>query len=201
MGPELGIAGIVALAVLNMGFLVWMVSSTYKKCPPNQAMIVSGMLAADAMGNTSKVFIGGGSTVFPVIQECRYLSLECIPVELDPATAYITSDGSQLKFKAIAQVKVKPDSVSVLTAAEHFLDSARTAETLKEILLGQTRALAGTMTHTDMLRGQKGFADNVIESSNESLKKFGMMVVAYSIQEMESDPALLLAAGSVRKLI
>ncbi|MBA3858581.1 MAG: hypothetical protein C0507_16870 [Cyanobacteria bacterium PR.3.49] len=201
MGPEMGIVGIIALAVVNLGFLVWMVSSFYKKCPPNQAMIVSGMLSADAMGNMSRVIIGGGSTVFPVIQECRFLSLECMAIELDPQTPYITADGSQLKFKAIAQVKVKSDPASVLTAAEHFLDSARTAETLKEILLGQTRALAGTITQSDVLHDQIGFADKVIELSNESLKKFGMTVVAYSIQEMESDPALLLMASSPRKLI
>ena len=201
MDTQLGIAGLIAFAVVNLGVVVWMVSTFYKRCPPNQAMIVSGMLSADAMGNMSRVIIGGGSTVFPIIQECRYLSLECMSIELNPETPYITSEGSQLKFKAIAQVKVKPDPVSVLTAAEHFLDSARTAETIKEILLGHTRALCGTITQSDVLHDQIGFADKIIESTNESLKKFGMIAVAYSIQEMESDPALLLTASSPRKLI
>jgi len=201
MGMEVGVAGLIGMAVVCLGFFVWMISSFYKRCPPNQAMIVSGMMSADDAGNMSRVLIGGGSTVFPVIQQCNYLSLECIPIELNPETPYITRDGSQLKFKAIAQVKVKADPGSVLAAAEHFLGSAKIDETVKEIMLGHTRAVAGTMTHTDVLHDQIGFSNAVMASSNESFKKFGMVSVSYSIQEMDSDPALLLSAASVKKLI
>jgi flotillin len=196
MGMEIGVAGIVATVVVGLGFFVWMTTSFYKKCGPNQAMIVSGMLsseyAADG-GTRQKVVIGGGTTVFPVIQDCSFVSLECMPIVLEPKTPYITKDGSQIKFRAVAQVKVKADPASVLLAAESFLDKSgsETAERVSEIILSHTRSIAGTLSYTEILHDLSGFSQLVQENSIISLMKFGMTIMSYSIDEMDSDPAQL----------
>lgn len=75
MGMEIGVAGIVAAVVIGLGFFVWMVSSFYQKCGPNQAMIISGMLSGED-DRKFKIVVGGGATVFPVIQQRSFLSLE-----------------------------------------------------------------------------------------------------------------------------
>ncbi|MBA3994308.1 MAG: hypothetical protein C0469_12340 [Cyanobacteria bacterium DS2.3.42] len=196
MGMEIGVAGIVAALVVSSGFFVWMTSSLYKTCGPNQAMIVSGMLASDSVaGARHKVLIGGGTPVFPIIQNCRYVGLECRPIQLEPKTPYITKDGSPIKFNAVAQVNVKPDPVSVMTAAECFLETSdnQTSQTIAEIILGHTRAIVGTMSYCEILHDLRGVSDRVQEETIPSLLKFGMTVRSYAIDEMESDPAQLQA--------
>ncbi len=56
---EIGVAGIVAAVVIGLGFFVWMVSSFYQKCGPNQAMIISGMLSGED-DRKFKIVVGGG---------------------------------------------------------------------------------------------------------------------------------------------
>lgn len=205
MGAEIGIAAIVVYLV----FFVWMTSGFYKHCPPNQAMIVSGMMASAVSqdmpcgvqgpistgistgGGGHRVIVGGGTVVFPVIQQASYLSLECRSIVLEPETPYITKDGTQIKFRAVAQAKVKADAVSVLTAAEAFLNQSpeQITDLINEIMLAHTRALAGTMTYTEILHDLNGFSQRVQEESISSLKKFGMTVITYSIDEMENNPA------------
>ncbi len=198
MGMEIGVAGIVAAVVVSLGFFVWMTSSFYKTCGPNQAMIVSGMLSAEGPtvgGIPHRVVIGGGTVVFPVIQDCRFISLECRPVQLEPKTPYITKDGSAIRFKAVAQVNVKPDASSVLTAAACFLEKtdSQTADTIAEIILGHTRSIVGTMSYAEILHNLRGLSDKVQEESIPSLLKFGMTLKSYTIDEMDSDPAQLQA--------
>jgi len=173
-----------------------MVSSFFIKCGPNQAMIISGMLASDNPangGSGQKVVIGGGATVLPVIQQCSFVSLECMAITLEPKTPYITKDGTQIKFRAVAQVKVKADPVSVMLAAESFLNKAEseTAERVSEIILSHTRSIAGTLSYSEILHDLRGFAQKVQEESISSLAKFGMTIVTYSIDEMDIDSAQL----------
>lgn len=193
MSTDIGVVGIVAAVVVGLGFFVWMTSSFYRKCGPNHAMIISGMLASDGNGFSHKVIIGGGSTVFPVIQQCSYLSLECLSIALDPKTPYITKDGTQIKFGAVAQVKVKADPSSVMLAAESFLDKtdSQNAERVSEIILSHTRSIVGTLSYTEILHDLHGLSQKVQEESISSLMKFGMTVVSYSIDEMETDTAQL----------
>ncbi len=199
MGMEIGVAGVVAANVVFFGLFLWMVSSFYKKCGPNQAMIVSGMFSSsDALNSGSPYKIvmgGGGALVFPLIQQNNYVSLECLPIVLDPSTAYVTNDGTPIKFKAVAQVKVVSDQGCVLLAAEAFLDQSAEmiAERIAEIIIGNTRAIAGTMKYADILHDLQGFSSKVSESSDGSLARFGMKVVSYSIDEMDNDPAQLQA--------
>lgn len=196
MGLDIGIAGLVAaLVVLNVIF-VWMISSFYKRCAPNQALIVSGMLASQygsMGGNPCKVLIGGGTTVFPVIQQADYMSLEAISIALEPKTPYVTKDGAQIKFAAVAQVKVKADFASVLAAAELFLNKPEKhiAEVVTEMMLAETRALAGTKTYTEILHDLRGFSHRVQENAGIELAKMGLTIVSFSIDEMDSSPALL----------
>lgn len=198
MGTDIGIAGIVAALVVGMGFFVWMTTSFYKKCGPNQAMIVSGMLAADGTavgGMPHKVVIGGGTTVFPVIQDCRFINLECRPIQLEPKTPYITKDGTPITFKSVAQVHVKHDASSILTAAACFLDQSdvQTSGTIAEIILGHTRAVVGTLSYAEILHDLQGLSEKVHEETIPTLMKFGMTIKSYTINEMESSSAQLQA--------
>ena len=198
MSMDIGLAGLIGVAVALNAVFVCLVSSCFKRCAPNQAMIVTGMLASDYSslslgGKPCKVLIGGGTTVFPIMQQADYMSLGAISIAVEPKTPYVTKDGAQIKFRAVSQVKVKADFASVLTAAELFLNKPEShiSELVAEMLLAETRALAGTKTYTEILHDLRGFSHSVQENAICELAKMGLTVVSFSIDEMDSSPALL----------
>ncbi len=165
--------------------------------PSESGLIVSGMCASSGSvesGAGYKVIVGGGGTVvFPVIQQCSYISLECLPITLDPLLPMSQRMARKSSSCAAAQVKVVSDPVAVLMAAEAFLDQpeAKIAERVSEIILGHTRAIVGTMSYSELLHDLHGLCCKVSECTDGSLAKFGMKLVSFSIDEMENNSAQL----------
>ena len=64
---------------------------------------------------------GHGTVVFPMVQVCRELSLELMSFDVAPQQDLYTKQGVAVTVEAVAQIKVKSDIESILTASEQFL--------------------------------------------------------------------------------
>ena len=109
------IAGIAVLAIL---FIMVMSARLYRKAGPNEALIVYGFRGAP------RVIKGGGTVVLPMVELCRGLSLELMSFDVAPTQDLYTRQGVAVTVEAVAQIKVKSDPESILTAAEQFLTKA-----------------------------------------------------------------------------
>ncbi|MBC7999174.1 MAG: flotillin family protein [Leptolyngbya sp.] len=199
MGMEIGIAGMVGAGVVFFAFIVWMVSSFYQKCGPNQAMIISGMLTAEE-DRKFKIVVGGGTTVFPVIQQRAFLSLEVMTIEIKSTAPIITKNGVPVFVEGVAQVKVKGDSASIATAAEQFLDKddSEISQIAHETLVGHLRAILGTMEVEELIQNFDSFAQKVQEVSLADLAKMGLTVVSFTLKELKDNVGYLEALGRKR---
>jgi len=199
MGMEIGVAGIVGAAVVVLGFFVWMVSSFYQKCGPNQAMIISGMLSSED-DRKFKIVVGGGTTVFPVIQQRSFLSLEVMTIEIKSLAPIITKNGVPVFVDGVAQVKVKGDPASIATAAEQFLDKddVEISQIAHETLVGHLRAILGTMEVEELIQSFDSFAQKVQEVSLADLAKMGLTVVSFTLKELRDNVGYLEALGRKR---
>src|ERR1700692_4986072 len=101
------IAGLGVMAIL---FLMAMMARLYRKAGPHQALVVYGF------GGT-RVVKGHGTVVLPMVQVCRDLSLELMSFDVAPQQDLYTKQGVAGTVEAVAQIKVKSDRESVLTAA------------------------------------------------------------------------------------
>ena len=111
-----------ALAIVLL-VLVRILAGLYRKVGPNQALIVYGL-------GHPKVVKGGGAIVWPMVQSADELSLELMSFDVAPPQDLYTQQGVAVTVEAVAQIKVKSDHVSILTAAEQFLrKTRRTART------------------------------------------------------------------------
>lgn len=199
MGMEIGVAGFVAAIVVGIGFFVWMVSSFYQKCGPNQAMIISGMLTSED-DRKFKIVVGGGTTVYPVIQQRSFLSLEVMTIEIKSLAPIITKNGVPVFVDGVAQVKVKGDPASIATAAEQFLDKDDTeiSQIAHETLVGHLRAILGTMEVEELIQSFDSFAQKVQEVSLADLAKMGLTVVSFTLKELRDNVGYLEALGRKR---
>src|SRR6202795_3835412 len=100
------IAGLMVLAIL---LLMSMLAKLYRKAGPHEALIVYGF------GGT-RIIKGHGIVVLPMLQTCRGLSLELMSFDVAPQQDLYTRQGVAVTVEAVAQIKVKSDVESILTA-------------------------------------------------------------------------------------
>src|SRR5208283_2305067 len=145
--------------------------SSFQKCGPNQAMIISGLgaqtLDDEGRKHEFRIVKGGGAVVWPVIQERRFLSLEVMTIDVRSDAAIITTNGVPIFVDGVAQVKVKGDNESIATAAEQFLNKSddEIKQIAHETLVGHLRAIMGQMEVEELIRNFEQFAQKVQEVS------------------------------------
>src|ERR1035441_9191243 len=105
---------IAALMVLALMFLMMMFAKLFRKAGPHEAIIVYGFRG-------TRVVKGRGTVIFPMVESARGLSLELMSFDVAPKEDLYTRKGVAVTVEAVAQIKVKSDPESILTAAEQFL--------------------------------------------------------------------------------
>jgi flotillin len=194
MGSEIILIG-VGLVFL-FACILWISVNFYQKCPPNQAMIISGMMAGEHE-RRFKIVVGGGTVMLPMIQQKNLLSLEVMTIEVRANAPMITRNGVPMFVEGVAQVKVKGDDVSIATAAEQFLGKSdeEISNIAHETLVGHLRAILGTMSVEELIQSFDQFAQKVQEVSIADLAKMGLTVVSFTIKEIKDNVGYLEALG------
>ena len=106
-----GIAAAAVLIFLFVCFAAW-AASRYRKVGPNDALIVYG-------GTRYRVVVGGGTLVWPFINDCEQLSLELMTLDITVQEVY-TIHGVPITVDGVAQVKVDRNDEMIRTAAERL---------------------------------------------------------------------------------
>ncbi|HWI55126.1 MAG TPA: SPFH domain-containing protein [Desulfobacteria bacterium] len=173
---------IAGASVLALVFILWVLATMFRKVGPNQALIVYGW------GGT-QVVKGGGKVVWPLIQTYEQLSLELMSFDVVPAQSFYTSQGVAVDVEAIAQLKVKSDIESILTAAEQFLTKSieERQGVIKLVMEGHLRGIIGLMTVEQIVKEPETVGDKVRSTCSEDLAKMGLELVSFTIKEVKDE--------------
>src|SRR5215211_3389310 len=108
----------------------------FRKVGPNQALIVYGF------GGT-RVVVGGGKVIWPMVQSARELSLELMSFDVSPVQDLYTAQGVAVNVEAVAQIKVRSDPESIRTSAEQFLtkDANQREGLIRLVMEGHLRGI------------------------------------------------------------
>lgn len=192
-GTAVGAAGIaiivIGLAVVLLIILA-IVASMFRKVGPNQAMIVYGF------GGT-KVVVGGGTVVWPMVQQARELSLELMSFDVTPANSFYTSQGVAVVVEAVAQIKVKSDQVSILTASEQFLTKAPAEREalIRLVVEGHLRGIIGQLTVEQIVKEPEMVSEKVRSQVADDMSKMGLEVVSFTIREIRDESDYIMNMG------
>src|SRR3954470_9707688 len=157
------IAGLAALALIClMGILARM----YRKAGPNEALIVYGFRGP-------RVITGHGTVIFPMIENCRELSLELMSFDVAPQQDLYTKQGVAVTVEAVAQIKVKSDTESVLTASEQFLTKTdQNRESLIRLVMeGHLRGIIGQLTVEEIVKQPEMVSDRMRSTCADDMNK------------------------------
>jgi flotillin len=170
---------IVGLMVLLVMLLMSALARLYRKAGPHEALVVYGF------GGT-RVVKGHGTIVFPMIQVCRGLSLELMSFDVAPQQDLYTKQGVAVTVEAVAQIKVKSDMESILTASEQFLtktDQEREG-LIRLVMEGHLRGIIGQLTVEEIVKQPEMVADRMRSTCADDMNKMGLEVISFTIKEV-----------------
>ena len=168
--------GIVLATMMLLGFIAQM----YRKVGPNEAFIVYGA------GGT-RVIKGGGTVIFPMIHSYKTLPLELMSFDVAPKQDLYTKQGVAVTVEAVAQIKVKSDHESILTAAEQFLSKtpAQREGLIRLVMEGHLRGIIGQLTVEEIVKQPEMVADRMRATCADDMDKMGLEVVSFTIKEVK----------------
>src|SRR6202020_153716 len=167
------------LGVMVLLFLMSGMARLYRKAGPHEALIVYGL------GGT-RVVQGHGTLVLPMVQICKDLSLELMSFEVAPQQDLYTKQGVAVTVEAVAQIKVKSDKESILTAAEQFLTkSDQERESLiRPVMEGPLRGIIGQLSVEEIVKQPEMVADRMRSTCADDMNKMGLEVISFTLKEV-----------------
>src|SRR5438128_5415486 len=170
------IAGLMVLAIL---FLVSMLARLYRKAGPHEALVVYGFRG-------TRVVKGHGTIIFPMIENCRGLSLELMSFDVAPQQDLYTKQGVAVTVEAVAQIKVKSDPESIQTAAEQFLTKTPQEREglIRLVMEGHLRGIIGQLTVEEIFKQPEMVGDRMRSTCADDMSKMGLEVISFTIKEV-----------------
>jgi flotillin len=177
---QLSVLVIVGLAVLVLLLLFVAVGRTYRKAAPNQAIIVYGGI------RKPRVIKSGATIIFPIIESYRELTLELMSFDVAPQQDLYTKQGVAVTVEAVAQIKVRSDEESILTAAEQFLSKSpdQREGLIRLVMEGHLRGIIGQLTVEQIVKEPEMVAERMRSTCMDDMSKMGLEVVSFTIREV-----------------
>lgn len=170
---------IAGLMVLTIIFLMMIMARLYRKAGPHEALIVYGLRG-------TRIVKGGGTVIFPLVENCRELSLQLMSFDVAPQQDLYTKQGVAVTVEAVAQIKVKSDPESIKTASEQFLtktDQAREG-LIRLVMEGHLRGIIGQLSVEQIVKEPEMVGDRMRSTCAEDMNKMGLEVISFTIKEV-----------------
>jgi flotillin len=170
---------VVGLAVAGTLFILTMMAKMFRKAGPNEALIVYGFRGP-------RIIRGHGAVIFPVVENSRQLSLELMSFDVAPKQDLYTKQGVAVTVEAVAQIKVRSDSESILTAAEQFLTKTPVEREglIRLVMEGHLRGIIGQLTVEQIVKEPEMVAERMRSTCANDMCKMGLEVISFTIKEV-----------------
>jgi len=170
---------IVGLCVVAILALLYGVGRMFRKAAPNQAIIVYGF-------RKPRVIKSGAAVIFPVLETYRELTLELMSFDVAPQQDLYTKQGVAVTVEAVAQIKVRSDNESILTAAEQFLSKSpdQREGLIRLVMEGHLRGIIGQLTVEQIVKEPELVAERMRSTCMDDMSKMGLEVVSFTIREV-----------------
>ena len=170
----------VGLGLLGAMVTIAMLAGLYRKVGPNEALLVYGL------SKTPRVIKGAGSIIWPMIESCRLVSLELTSFDVAPQQDLYTSQGVAMSVKAVAQIKVKSDDISIRIAAEQLLSKtpAEREGLIRPVIESHLRGIIAQLTTDQIVKDPEMVGDLMRAACAGAVSKMGLEVILFTIREV-----------------
>src|SRR5438046_2404518 len=181
------IAGLMALTLI---LLMARFGRLYRKAGPHEALVVYGFRG-------TRIIKGRGSVIFPMVENCKLLSLELMSFDVAPQQDLYTKQGVAVTVEAVAQIKVKSDPESIQTASEQFLTKTPQEREglIRLVLEGHLRGIIGQLTVEEIVKQPEMVGDRMRSTCADDMNKMGLEVISFTIKEVRDKNEYIINMG------
>lgn len=177
--------GIVILAIIAI------CAMGYVKAPPDMAYLISGIR------KRPRILIGKAGIKIPFFERVDKLYLGAIQIDVKTKSSVPTIEFINIKIDSTVSIKVSQDPELIQIAAQNFLNLSKEdiANKINDLLEGNLREIAGTMTLTSMVNNRKAFSEKVQENAVPDLKRLGLELISFNVQNFVDDNDVITNLG------
>ena len=183
---------IIVSAVVAVVLLISIINR-YRRCPSDKILVVYG-----TTGNkgSAKCVHGGGTFVWPIIQDYAYLSLTPISIDANLTNA-LSRQNIRVDVPCRFTVGISTDTESMTAAAERLLGltASQIQELARDILFGQLRLVIATMSIEELNSDRDKFLEAISSNVEVELKKIGLRLINVNVTDINDESGYIEALG------
>jgi flotillin len=179
----IALIGFVLLLVSTVLFL----ASRYKRCPSDRILVIYGKVGRD---QSSHCIHGGGTFVWPLIQDFSYMSLTPMTISI-PLQGALSLQNIRINVPSTFTVGISTEKATMNNAAERLLrlQPREIEDMAKEIIFGQLRLTVASLTIEQINQDRESFLESIRKNVEPELNKIGLYLINVNITDItdESD--------------
>jgi len=185
----LAYVGLFALILFTVIFL----ASRYRRCPSDRILVVYGKVGA---GRSAKCMHGGGTFVWPLIQDYSYLGLTPMTISI-PLQNALSLQNIRINVPSTFTVGISTDMGVMNNAAVRLLNlsSSQIEDMAGEIIFGQLRLTVASLTIEQINQDRESFLESIRKNVEPELNKIGLYLINVNITDITDESAYIESIG------
>lgn len=182
---------IIALVALFLSTLIFF-ASRYKRCPSDAILVIYGKVG----DMTAKCIHGGGALIWPLIQDCSFLSLTPMTINI-PLQGALSLQNIRVHVPSTFTVGISTDPAVISNAAERLLGlrPPEIEQMAREIIFGQLRLTVASLTIEQINQDRESFLASVRRNVEPELNKIGLYLINVNITDITDVSGYIDALG------
>lgn len=183
----------VILFTLFIFFTLGFLANCYRRCPSNKILVVFGKLAGQ---QSAKCYHGGGTFVWPLIQDYQYLDLTPIAIHV-PLKSALSQQNIRINVPSTFTVALDTTPEAMNNAAVRLLAlSQKNIELMAtEIIVGQLRLTVASLRIEEINQDRERFLFEIRKHIEPELKKIGLMLLNVNITDITDESGYIESIG------
>jgi flotillin len=186
------LVAVVAGVFLVLSTLIFF-ARRYKRCPSDMILVVYGKVGE---GQSSKCIHGGGTLVWPLIQDCAYLSLTPMTIAI-PLQNALSLQNIRINVPSTFTIGISTQPTIMMNAAERLLNlnSRQIEEMVREIIFGQLRLTVASLTIEQINQDRESFLESIRKNVEPELNKVGLYLINVNITDITDESTYIESIG------
>ena len=172
---------------------VLFITARYRRCPSDRILVIYGKVA---QGRSARCMHGGGSFVWPLIQDYAYLSLTPMTISI-PLQGALSFQNIRINVPSTFTVGISTDAAIMNNAAERLLGlpSSAIEDMAKEIIFGQLRLTVASLTIEQINQDRESFLESIRKNVEPELNKIGLYLINVNITDITDESIYIESIG------
>ncbi len=183
---------VVALLFLVISTIIFL-ASRYKRCPSDKILVIFGKVG---VGQSARCIHGGGTLVWPLIQDYSFLSLTPMTISI-PLQKALSLQNIRINVPSTFTVGISTEPEIMTAAAERLLHlgQMQIEEMAKEIIFGQLRLTVASLTIEQINQDRERFLEAIRNNVTSELNKIGLYLINVNITDITDESGYIDSIG------